>query len=40
MWKERWARITRPDRAITLGTLRYGNIGVPPRAKLQRDADR
>jgi len=34
-WKERWSRVTVPERALTIGTLRYGNgksevLGVPP----------
>ena len=40
MWKERWARIWVPDRAITLGTMRYGNVGAPDRARLLLDANK
>ena len=38
MWKERWAAITIPDRALTVGTLRYGTLSAT-EAQLQRDAD-
>ena len=29
MWRERWARITVPDRALTIGTLRYAHVPAP-----------
>ena len=38
MWRERWARIAVPDRALTIGTLRYAHIAAPEASVLNREA--
>jgi hypothetical protein len=38
MWRERWARISVPDRALTIGTLRYAHMKSPSPEELQEDA--
>ena len=38
MWRERWARISVPDRALTVGTLRYAHIAAPEASVLNREA--
>jgi hypothetical protein len=38
MWRERWARIEVPDRALTVGTLRYAHVECPPASGLLEDA--
>lgn len=38
MWKERWARIAMPDRALTIGTLRYSGRAAPSQEQLAIDA--
>eukprot|EP01043_Picozoa_sp_COSAG02_P042243 COSAG02_NODE_3575_length_6538_cov_73.970648_4_plen_358_part_00 len=38
MWRERWARISVPDRALTVGTLRYAHITAPEVSVLAREA--
>ena len=38
MWRERWARISVPDRALTIGTLRYAHIAAPEASALNREA--
>jgi hypothetical protein len=38
MWRERWARISVPDRALNIGTLRYAHLSPPHADFLQEDA--
>ena len=38
MWRERWARIIVPDRALTIGTLRYAHVCKPCAEVLNADA--
>ena len=38
MWRDRWARISVPDRALTIGTLRYNHVPCPPRDDVLDDA--
>ena len=38
MWRERWARINVPDRALTIGTLRYAHIFAPDPKVLESQA--
>jgi hypothetical protein len=38
MWRERWARIGVPDRALTIGTLRYAHLPIPSRETRLEDA--
>jgi hypothetical protein len=38
MWRERWARISVPDRALTIGTLRYAHVRAPDAAELNSEA--
>eukprot|EP01043_Picozoa_sp_COSAG02_P054485 COSAG02_NODE_6175_length_3750_cov_22.678992_6_plen_260_part_01 len=38
MWRERWARIAVPDRALTIGTLRYAHIRTPDAEVLNTEA--
>ena len=38
MWRERWARINVPDRALTIGTLRYAHICAPDPKLLESQA--
>ena len=38
MWRERWARIHVPDRALTIGTLRYAHVPCPSNDQLRETA--
>lgn len=40
MWRERWSRITVPDRALTIGTLRYAHIRAPDAELLNSEAQK
>ena len=38
MWRDRWARISVPDRALTIGTLRYVHVPAPDMHFLHMEA--
>jgi hypothetical protein len=37
-WRERWARIEIPERALTVGTLRYAHVPAPSSAEMEHAA--